>query len=410
MEDIYNRERRTLGIKRKFKETCPDCFDLMEKFEHTLRLNNYSIGRIEKYWSFLKTIHIKLGKCFDDVRKADIENFIITVDSNPKWSNWTKSDFKKILKFFYRWLADGSIEGDYPNLVRWIKTRTKKSSSKTPEEILLKQEIEQMADQCSNPRNRALILILYESGCRISELLNTRIKDVNFDQFGCYMMVSGKTGWRRVRIIDYSKDLLNWLDSHPFKNNHESFVWINLENPNPETRITPFSVNILLKSMAKKCNIVKPVHAHAFRHARATCLAKQLPEAVMKQMFGWTNDSRMASIYFHLSGKDVDEALLKLHGIKTEEIKEEKTGMRICKVCGTNNSILSHFCKKCNLPLDSSLIIDFDDSRRKFDEFVRDFLVYYSNKDRNFKKAFFGFVEERNAEKLFLIDKFRKNI
>jgi hypothetical protein len=56
------------------------------------------------------------------------------------------------------------------------------------------------------------------------------------------------------------------------------------------------------------------------------------------------------------------------------------------------------------------LIIDFDDSRRKFDEFVRDFLVYYSDKDSNFKRIFFEFVKEKNAEKLFLIDKFQESI
>lgn len=44
----------------------------------------------------------------------------------------------------------------------------------------------------------------------------------------------------------------------------------------------------------------------------------------MKQFFGRTNDSRMAAVYSHLSGKDVDQALLRLHGIKVEEVKDEK--------------------------------------------------------------------------------------
>jgi len=43
----------------------------------------------------------------------------------------------------------------------------------------------------------------------------------------------------------------------------------------------------------------------------------------MKELFGWTKDSKMASIYTHLSGKDVGEVLLKLHGVKIEEIKED---------------------------------------------------------------------------------------
>jgi ribosomal protein L40E len=227
-----------------------------------------------------------------------------------------------------------------------------------------------------------------------------KIKDINFDQFGCYILVSGKTGWRRIRLIDYSKDLLNWLDIHTFKNNPEAYVWINLETL--KGVITPNAVSKMLKISAKKCNITKPIHPHAFRHARATNLAKQLPEAVMKKFFGWTNDSNMASVYYHLSGKDVDDALLKLHGIKEEEIKEEKNvGMKICQRCGESNSILSHFCRKCNTPLDLKVMLEFDSKRKEFDNFVKDFLLVLAERDKSVKEIFRQMVKERGLEYLF---------
>jgi ribosomal protein L40E len=94
----------------------------------------------------------------------------------------------------------------------------------------------------------------------------------------------------------------------------------------------------------------------------------------------------MASVYNHLSGKDVDEALLKLHGIKIEEIKEEKAGVKLCQRCGGANSILTHFCKRCNAPLDFKLILEVEEQKRKLNEFLRDFLVYYAEKDPKFKK------------------------
>ncbi|MEM5844131.1 MAG: site-specific integrase [Candidatus Aenigmatarchaeota archaeon] len=403
MKDLYNREAKILSIKQKFKDLCPECFNVVEKFEHTLKLNNYSTGRIEKYWSFLKTIHSMIG-CFEKARKENIEDFVIKVDNNEEWSDWTKYDFKRIIKIFYRWLSNKSLEGEYPEIVKWIKPKIKKNNSKPPEQVLTKEEIELLANNTKNIRDKALVLTLYESGCRIGELLNMKIKDVAFDQLGCYILVSGKTGWRRVRIIEYSKALLEWLDFHPFKNNPESYVWISLEKPSPEKRIKPNAVNSLLKDLAKKCNITKPIHPHAFRHARATHLAKHLPEAIMKEHFGWTRDSKMASVYYHLSGKDVDEALLKMHGIKVEEVKGEKVGIRVCQRCGENNSILSHFCKKCGSPLDLKIMLEVDEERRKLNEFLRDFLVYYAEKDKNFKKIFTQFVKERNAESLFRID------
>ncbi|MEM5861205.1 MAG: tyrosine-type recombinase/integrase, partial [Candidatus Aenigmatarchaeota archaeon] len=378
MVDIYRRDLKIASIKQKFKDTCPNCYNILEEFERDLKLNNYSIGRIEKYWSFLKTIHKMIG-CFEKVGKKDIENFVIEVDGKEDWAEWTKSDFKRILKFFYRWFLNKTLEGEYPELVKWIKTEIKRCNSKTPEQILTKEEIELMARNTTNQRDKALVLILYESGCRIGEFLNMKIKDVAFDQYGCYILVAGKTGWRRIRIIEYSKELLNWLEIHPFKTNPQSYVWINIENPNPEETILPNRVSDLLKKLAKKLNITKPVHPHAFRHARATHLAKHLPDAVMRQFFGWVNDSRMTAVYNHLSGKDVDDALLRLHGIKKEETKEERgIGVKVCQKCGESNSILSHFCKRCNFPLDFKEIIEFDQKKEKFEELLVDFLNYYS--------------------------------
>ncbi len=260
MKDHYNRKGRLSSIKGRFKEECPHCFEILERFEHTLKLNDYSIGRIEKYWSSLKTIHKELGKCFDGVQREDIEKFVISVNRNERWSEWTKSGFKSIIKFFMRWLLTNQITGDYPDMVKWVPTKMKKNNSRPPEKLLTKEEVIQLAEAAKNPRDRALVLVLYETGCRIGELLNMKIKNIEFDDYGCYIMISGKTGWRRVRLINYSKDLVRWLDIHPFKENGESYVWISQLNTTPNSTISPSLINGKLKELAKKCNITKPVN------------------------------------------------------------------------------------------------------------------------------------------------------
>jgi len=45
-----------------------------------------------------------------------------------------------------------------------------------------------------NPRDKAFISLLYESGCRIGELLNLKIKNVEFDANGAVLIVNVKTG------------------------------------------------------------------------------------------------------------------------------------------------------------------------------------------------------------------------
>ena len=45
-----------------------------------------------------------------------------------------------------------------------------------------------------DPRDKAFIMTLWESGCRVGEILALRIRHVAFDEYGAILRVSGKTG------------------------------------------------------------------------------------------------------------------------------------------------------------------------------------------------------------------------
>jgi hypothetical protein len=97
--DLYKRERRIEAIKQRFKQECNKCYALIERFEHDLKLNSYSAGRIEKYWCFLKKIHELLGTYFENAERRHLEALVIKIDQNNAWSDWTKADFKRIVNF-----------------------------------------------------------------------------------------------------------------------------------------------------------------------------------------------------------------------------------------------------------------------------------------------------------------------
>jgi integrase len=101
------------------------------------------------------------------------------------------------LKKFFRWLRNSE---DYPEEVKWIKARVKNSNPKLPEELLTEDEIRRIVSAAENPRDKTLVLVLYETGCRIGELLSLRIKNIQFDEYGALLLLSGKTGQRRVRV------------------------------------------------------------------------------------------------------------------------------------------------------------------------------------------------------------------
>jgi integrase len=63
------------------------------------------------------------------------------------------------------------------------------------------------------------------------------------------------------------------------------------------------------------CSVNKNIYPHLFRHTRATHLVDKLTEAQMKIYFGWSGRSEVPSVYVHLSGRDVEEAILRMYDI-----------------------------------------------------------------------------------------------
>jgi hypothetical protein len=76
----------------------------------------------------------------------------------------------------------------------------------------------------------------------------------------------------------------------------------------------------------------------------------------MKIYFGWTQASEMAATYVHLSGRDVDRAILQLHGIEEKDDKKEKDKMlaKTCQRCELTNAPTNTMCSRCGLPLDEA--------------------------------------------------------
>lgn len=108
-----------------------------------------------------------------------------------------------------------------------------------------------------NPRDKALISILYESGCRIGEILNMRIRNVGFDANGAGLIVNGKTGQRRVRLIHSVPRLVTWLEHHPEKGDPKAFLWVSVGSKNSRQRLMHQSVVSLLKKTAKRAGLNK---------------------------------------------------------------------------------------------------------------------------------------------------------
>jgi len=397
--DIHNYDKQLEYFLQKLNNLNSSNKDFILKFIDRLFAEGLSKGRIAKYVYCLINIAKLLNKPFSEANKEDIERVVGKIENNEKWSDWTKHEYKVIIRRFYKWLRDSE---DYPPEVKWIKIRRKKSFEKLQGKILSLEEIERLANATDNPRDKAFVLVLFESGCRIGEFLPLRRSNITFDNYGIKFVVNGKTGTREIRIMKYQKEFKEWLEVHPLKNQDDFFIWVSLGDKSRFKLMSYGNVRHLLLQLKKKAGINKPVNPHAFRHASVTYFSKLLPDSLLKKRFGWVKDTDMLAIYEHLDGKDLDEAILKLHGIKQEEVKEIKTvSTKVCPNCGQSNNILAQFCNKCTMPLDLKSVIELDETRRKLDEFMFEMLKRIAEKYPSIKRDFKQLVKEKGLEHLF---------
>lgn len=90
-------------------------------------------------------------------------------------------------------------------------------------------------------------------------------------------------------------------------------------------------------------------------------MANHLTEAQMNAYFGWVQGPDVPSIYVHLSGRDVNVAVLKANGVEVAE-EEKKPKVNKCPRCKTLNTPYSMFCYKCGavLTIENALKIEDD--------------------------------------------------
>ena len=93
-----------------------------------------------------------------------------------------------------------------------------------------------------------------------------------------------------------------------------------------------------------------------------------MTEAQMDEMFGWKQGSEMPSTYVHLSGRDIDDAVLGVYGLKKTVSEKPKLTPRICPRCNVSNAYDAKFCSGCGLALDISAAAQMEEARKRTDD------------------------------------------
>ena len=181
-----------------------------------------------------------------------------------------------------------------------------------------------MVTQARTFRDKALLFVLYESGCRIGELARLKWKDVVFNDDSTVGVTLTDTKTRKLRhaLLGASVEYLaGWRNNYPGTPDNEKFVFISTNGEPMEYR----ALSQVVGRTAKKAGVDKRVTPHLYRKSQITSLIKQnYQESVIKQAMWGNLGTNMFKTYVVLSEQDIDAEFREKMGIEKKEIKEDE--------------------------------------------------------------------------------------
>jgi len=369
MEKLENERReiilRNLYNNKKILEKNRETF---KEFFAYLDFKGLSNHTIISYVSSLKFMAYNIRVPFKEARKEHLKEYLYSLKTKKSSQKITRIHVRK----FFQWLYE--MKKTYPEPVDWIEVGNTSSKQKLPEDLPTPEDITKIICACDSLRDKALISILYDSGARAGEIAGLRIKDIEFDEYGAKIMVNGKTGMRKIRLIDSVPDLKNLVNNHPYKDSPDIPLFLNIAKKKEKQGISVHSIYRVLQLATERTDIKKHMHPHALRHAKLTELAKQgFTDSQMRIIAGWEKGSVMPRIYVHLSGADVDNEILRKAGLLKDVKDENKINLmkpKICFRCQHPNPFSNKLCDKCSQPLDMKHLLDMENRNQHYNEIL----------------------------------------
>ena len=225
-------------------------------------------NRLLKYMESLSIPFYYFKKPLDKITLKDMERFEKDLCSNKiknsrngnPYSDNTKSDFRKTLKIYLRWkLRDNASK--FVELTNWIDTSVKQ---KTPD-YLKEQDVIKLYKGCKDNKQRFLIAVLFDAGCRIEEFINIRREDIEEPSANSpYYKLTlkeeySKTNGRTIGLYwQYSTEAIrDYLSEH------------SLKPSDPLYTAKYDDVRFYLGRLGKRV-LKRRIYAHLFRHSSAT--------------------------------------------------------------------------------------------------------------------------------------------
>lgn len=169
---------------------------MVRRFQQWLTAQKYIPNTVQKYCGLCKGFCSFIGnKSLRGVIPLDVSDFI-TSNLRHEWSDTVVNSRLAALRTFFDFLYMGGVVNSVPP--RFIRPR--KVTAKIPQ-VLTTAQVQMLLEKTTKLRDRAFLEFLYATGCRQSEALTLRLKDVDLDRRTARVL-----GKRKERIVYFGSE------------------------------------------------------------------------------------------------------------------------------------------------------------------------------------------------------------
>ncbi len=219
-----------------------------------------------------------------------LRGYVVRRLERDGWSRAYVCQCMSALKFFYRRACPGVVDLDsLPSLRR---------ETKLPE-VLTRREVVSLIEQASGPRDRALLMITYGAGLRVSEVVGLAPRDLNVER-GLLLVRQGKG--RKDRKVMLSERAL--VAVRRYREIEPSSRWI-FPGQRPGRPLSIRTAQRIFARARDAAGIEKGVGIHVLRHSFATHLLESgTGLRYIQELLGHAS-SQTTQVYTHVTGRDL---------------------------------------------------------------------------------------------------------
>jgi site-specific recombinase XerD len=277
--------------------------DLQEKIDIYLssrKVEGLSNLTLNRYKNELNMFMKYVDKAIVQITTSDIRKYLA---HNPNWMISTVDSKLSGLKSFFGWLVKEEMLLRDPT----AKIKAPKKPKRLPKGLTV-EELEIVRESCETKRERALMEVMYSTGCRLAEIQNMKQSEVNIQEMNLRVIGKGD----KERIVYLSFKALHHLRNY-LKERTDDCEYLFVTERKPYRQMTGRTIERIVDKIEARANLSKKLTPHTFRHTAATLMMENGADLADVQQILGHEDPSTTLVYSHVSEERKKQAHKRYH-------------------------------------------------------------------------------------------------